>query len=151
NLSIDDKLTRRKRLMDFTSGKLSAVTAVDVLNEGIDVPDINVLVFLRATHSRRIFVQQLGRGLRIAPNKSKVIVLDFVTDLRRIAAVIELDHEAKSKPKAGEKETVYLGDGIVTFTDDKIEAFVEAWINDVSSLQDTDGAEKLTFPNSEGL
>jgi len=41
-------------------------TAVDVMNEGIDVPDVNILVFLRATHSRKIFVQQLGRGLRLA-------------------------------------------------------------------------------------
>ena len=35
---------------------------VDILNEGIDVPDVNIVVFQRVTHSRRIFVQQLGRG-----------------------------------------------------------------------------------------
>ena len=42
------------------------------------------------THSRRIFVQQLGRGLRIAPGKEKVIVLDFVSDIRRFAAGLDL-------------------------------------------------------------
>ncbi|MBC7077076.1 MAG: DEAD/DEAH box helicase family protein, partial [Synergistales bacterium] len=62
NMSVDDKVKRRQILLNFSSGKIKAVTAVDVLNEGIDVPDVNILVFLRATHSRRIFVQQLGRG-----------------------------------------------------------------------------------------
>ena len=71
NASVDDKLKRRSILMDFTAGRLAALTSVDVLNEGIDVPDVNILVFLRATHSRRIFVQQLGRGLRLAQEKRK--------------------------------------------------------------------------------
>ena len=42
---------------------------------------------MRVTHSRRIFVQQLGRGLRVSRQKDKVIVLDFVSDLRRVAEV----------------------------------------------------------------
>ena len=71
-LSCGDKTETRKRLLGFESGVYTAVTAVDVMNEGIDVPDVNILVFLRATHSRRIFVQQLGRGLRISEGKEKV-------------------------------------------------------------------------------
>ena len=47
NMSVDDKVKRRQVLLNFSSGKLKAVTAVDVLNEGIDVPDVNILVFLR--------------------------------------------------------------------------------------------------------
>lgn len=149
NLSVDDKIKRRQILLNFSSGKIQAVTAVDVLNEGIDVPDVNILVFLRATHSRRIFVQQLGRGLRISKNKEKVIVLDFVTDVRRIAAVQDLNMEAKEKPKAGEAETVFLRDGVVTFSNEKIQGFVDVWLQDVASLQDCDDAEKLTFPEME--
>ena len=61
-LSKVDKAERRRRLLSFASGTYQAVCAVDVMNEGIDIPDVNILVFLRATHSRRIFVQQLGRG-----------------------------------------------------------------------------------------
>lgn len=59
-------------------GMINVVCAVDIFNEGIDVPDVNILVFQRVTHSRRIFIQQLGRGLRISEGKDKVIVLDFV-------------------------------------------------------------------------
>jgi len=146
NASISDKTKRRSILMDFTAGRLTALTSVDVLNEGIDVPDLNILVFLRATHSRRIFVQQLGRGLRLAPEKDKVVVLDFVTDIRRLAAIVGLDKEAKEETKAGEIETVYLTDGVVSFSDERAQGFVDAWLDDVASLEDTEEAEKLTFP-----
>ena len=148
NASIDDKIKRRSILMDFTAGRLTALTSVDVLNEGIDVPDLNILVFLRATHSRRIFVQQLGRGLRLAPGKEKVVVLDYVTDIRRLAAIVSLDREAKEETKAGEIETVYLSDGVVSFSDKRAQGFVDAWLEDVSSLEDTEEAEKLTFPEA---
>lgn len=149
NMSVDDKIKRRQILLNFSSGKLKAITAVDVLNEGIDIPDVNILVFLRATHSRRIFVQQLGRGLRISPGKDKVIVLDFVTDIRRMAAVIELNREAKAEPKPGEIETVFLRNGVVTFSNENAQRFVDAWLNDVTSLQDRDDAERLAFPDTE--
>lgn len=147
NMSVDDKVKRRQILLNFSSGKIKAVTAVDVLNEGIDVPEVNILVFLRATHSRRIFVQQLGRGLRISEGKEKVIVLDFVTDIRRLAAVKELDKEAKATPKPGEVETVFLRNGVVTFSNEKAQKFVDAWLDDVASLQDQDIAERLAFPD----
>src|SRR5262249_36804272 len=64
---------RNRILLDFEEGRVSTICVVDVFNEGIDVPDVNVIVFQRVTHSRRIFIQQLGRGLRIAPDKEKVI------------------------------------------------------------------------------
>ena len=147
SLSCDDKVERRRRLLAFSTGNYAAVTAVDVMNEGIDVPDVNVLVFLRATHSRRIFVQQLGRGLRIDESKDKVIVLDFVSDIRRMADLIELNNEGKIK---GEKyEVVYLKNGFVSFSGKEMEKFVAEWIKDVADLGDANDDAKLTFP--EGL
>ncbi len=148
NASTNDRIKRRKILMHFSAGDLTAITSVDVLNEGIDVPDVNILVFLRATHSRRIFVQQLGRGLRLAPGKEKVVVLDFVTDIRRIAAVANLDREARRGASPGDIQTVYLGEGIVSFSDTRAEAFVDAWLQDVTNLEETEDAEKLVFPAS---
>ena len=142
-----DKQNAHKTLLEFSSDKLSAITAVDILNEGIDVPDINVLVFLRATHSRRIFVQQLGRGLRTSKFKDKVIVLDFVTDIRRIALVKAFNDETKAPRVPGDVSTVYLKDGVVTFNDTKSQRFIDAWLNDVASLEDRDDAEKLEFPD----
>ena len=147
SLSCDDKVERRRRLLAFSRGDYAAVTAVDVMNEGIDVPDVNILVFLRATHSRRIFVQQLGRGLRIDESKDKVIVLDFVSDIRRMADLVELNNEGKIK---GEKyEVVYLRDGFVSFSGKEMERFVEEWLKDVADLGDENDDARLTFP--EGL
>lgn len=148
NLSINNKFKRREILLSFSVGKLKAITAVDILNEGIDIPDVNILVFLRATHSRRIFVQQLGRGLRIASGKDQVIVLDFVTDIRRIAAVNEIEKEARIKPKGDEIETIFLREGVVTFSNEKVQSFIDAWLTDVANLQDCDDMEKLSFPDA---
>ena len=55
---------REQSLLDLESGKLEAVCAVDVFNEGVDVPSIDRVVMLRPTESSVVFLQQLGRGLR---------------------------------------------------------------------------------------
>ena len=143
-LSRVDKAERRRRLLAFASGAYEAISAVDVMNEGIDVPDVNILVFLRATHSRRIFVQQLGRGLRLSEGKEKVIVLDFVSDIRRMAEMIEMNKEGKAK--GAEKEVLYLQEGFVSFSDARVESFVDAWLEDVADLSGSDDEVKLTFP-----
>lgn len=144
SLSGEDKFARRKNLMDFSAGKNQAVTAVDVLNEGIDVPNVNILVFLRATHSRRIFIQQLGRGLRISDTKKKVIVLDFVSDIRRIAEVIQMNKEGKEKAKTS--ETMYLKNGFVHFSNQQAGDFMQEWLADMADVSNFDENEKLAFP-----
>jgi superfamily II DNA or RNA helicase len=143
-LSGVDKAERRKRLLAFAAGRYKAVTAVDVMNEGIDIPDVNILVFLRATHSRRIFVQQLGRGLRISEGKEKVVVLDFVSDIRRMAEMVEMNNEGRAKGR--EREVVYLKEGFVSFSNAAVERFVNVWIEDVADLSGSDDEVKLTFP-----
>lgn len=75
--------TRRQRIADFRSGKLSFLFTVDVLSEGWDVPEINLVMFLRPTESLTVFLQQLGRGLRNAPEKDCLTVLDFVGQVHR--------------------------------------------------------------------
>lgn len=60
------------------SKELEILFTVDILNEGVDIPGINVVLFLRPTESSTIFIQQLGRGLRKYPGKSFVTVLDFI-------------------------------------------------------------------------
>lgn len=57
---------------------LEILFTVDILNEGVDIPGVNMVLFLRPTESSTIFIQQLGRGLRKCDNKERVIVLDFV-------------------------------------------------------------------------
>jgi superfamily II DNA or RNA helicase len=82
-----DKKEVERRLEAFRTGEISTVLTVDMLNEGIDVPEANVLVFLRSTSSRTIFLQQLGRGLRKLLGKIGVLVLDFVANCERIEMV----------------------------------------------------------------
>jgi superfamily II DNA or RNA helicase len=70
-------------LENFKSGKLMFLFTVDVFNEGLDVPELNTVLFLRPTESLTVFLQQLGRGLRHAPEKDCLTVLDFVGQAHR--------------------------------------------------------------------
>lgn len=133
---------RDKLLSSFRAGHLDIVATVDLFNEGVDVPDIDLIVFMRVTHSRRIFVQQLGRGLRISPGKDRVIVLDFVTDLRRVAEVVELDAAVRN----GSVERLGLGSHLVQFTDQSAGDFLVEWILDQASLFDREGDPNLDLP-----
>ena len=70
-------------------GDLKVLCVVDIMNEGIDIPFVECLLFLRPTESKRIFFQQLGRGLRKFPGKEKVIVLDFIGNFSNAYRIIE--------------------------------------------------------------
>ena len=71
----------------FESGNLQYVASVNKFNEGKHVPGVEVIVFLRATDSLTVFWQQLGRSLAKIGNKTKVIILDFVSNLERLIMV----------------------------------------------------------------
>ena len=70
-------------------GEIKILCAVDVLNEGVDIPFVECLLFLRPTESKRIFFQQLGRGLRLSPGKDKVVVLDFIGNFHNAYRIVE--------------------------------------------------------------
>jgi len=65
-------------LRGLAEGRIKAVFSVDLFNEGIDVPAVDVILMLRPTDSATLFLQQLGRGLRTAPGKTVCTVLDFI-------------------------------------------------------------------------
>lgn len=136
-----DARERDKTMAAFRKGALDAVTTVDIFNEGVDVPDVDMLAFMRVTHSRRIFVQQLGRGLRIAPNKSKVVVLDFVSDLRRISAVIDLQGSI-----GGDVERLEMIERVIQFSDRGAGHFMLEWMLDQADLFNREGDAKLELP-----
>lgn len=135
-------------LREFRSGRVPTLVSVDMLNEGIDVPDVNVVVFLRVTHSRRIFVQQLGRGLRLQGGKSTVRVLDFVADIRRIAAGLRLNKEAADfAGRSTKKETLRLPNGrVVQFSNDRALDFFSEYLKDVAEVEDLDEGARLKYP-----
>ncbi len=140
---------RNRILSDFAEGTINVVCAVDIFNEGIDVPDVNILVFQRVTHSRRIFIQQLGRGLRISEGKDKVIVLDFVSDIRRFAAGLNL----KDSLEQSDRTPIRINlPNKVTFMkvggeDPNTETFLREWLDDVVAIEESDeDASVLKFP-----
>jgi superfamily II DNA or RNA helicase/HKD family nuclease len=75
--------SRQESERRFRRGDLSIVCTVDLFNEGVDIPEINTVLFLRPTESATVFIQQLGRGLRNHSEKGALIVLDFVGQQNR--------------------------------------------------------------------
>lgn len=105
--------SRNSHEIDIVSGKLARgeinyLCVADILNEGIDIPEIDTILFLRPTESLTVFLQQLGRGLRLADGKTCLTVLDFVAQAnksynyeRRFRALIgcttkSISHEIKA-------------------------------------------------------
>jgi superfamily II DNA or RNA helicase len=74
---------RDAALRRLRAGELKAIFAVDIFNEGVDVPEIDTVLFLRPTESPTVFLQQLGRGLRRAKEKAVLTVLDFIGNANR--------------------------------------------------------------------
>lgn len=147
-----DPVERNRILCDFQDGAIDVLCAVDILNEGVDVPDVNVIVFQRVTHSRRIFIQQLGRGLRLSKDKEKVIVLDFVSDIRRFAAGIDLkDGITADGPAPGNPVRISLPHK-VSFRkaggeDPQAETFLRQWLEDVAAVEGAgEDTSILKFP-----
>jgi superfamily II DNA or RNA helicase/HKD family nuclease len=69
---------RAQALQDLRARRLNVLFAADLFNEGLDLPDVDTLLFLRPTESATLFLQQLGRGLRRTRDKAVLTVLDFV-------------------------------------------------------------------------
>ncbi len=107
---------RWQNIRDFREGNYRYILVRDLFNEGIDIPETNLLVFMRYTGSHTIWLQQLGRGLRKTPNKDYVHVLDFVGSLERLNEVhqltkrinnMDIDNDNWESPPRDKKETVH--------------------------------------------
>lgn len=68
---------------ELARGEINYLCVADILNEGIDIPEIDTVLFLRPTESLTVFLQQLGRGLRLADGKTCLTVLDFVAQANK--------------------------------------------------------------------
>ncbi|WP_307402729.1 DUF3427 domain-containing protein [Paenibacillus anaericanus] len=75
NTSDQERKQAKGRLI---SGEIKLIFVVDLYNEGVDIPEVNTIFFLRPTESLTVFLQQLGRGLRLAEGKECLTVLDFI-------------------------------------------------------------------------
>ena len=94
--SDEERNSARKKLVD---GTIHVIFAVDLYNEGVDIPEVNTVLFLRPTESLTVFLQQLGRGLRLCDGKDCLTVLDFIGAANRrynfeekFAALLDDEH-----------------------------------------------------------
>lgn len=131
-----------RRLRAFRRGELEVIASVDMLNEGVDIPEVDIIVFLRVTHSRRIFLQQLGRGLRLAEGKEEVVIMDLVADIRRIAETIDIDSKVK---RSGDVEVID-DNFALTFRDQKAQSFFREYLKDKAAISTKDGEDQIRFP-----
>lgn len=94
---VSKNASKREELRDrFRKKEINYLFVVDIFNEGVDIPEIDTVLFLRPTESLTIFLQQLGRGLRLHEGKLCLTVLDFVSNARD-----EYDFEGKFRALIG--------------------------------------------------
>jgi len=103
-LTSDNGHERQQKQQAIRSGSINVLCVVDIFNEGVDIPEVDTLLFLRPTESLTIFLQQLGRGLRLAEGKECCTVLDFVGNSRpeydfanKFRALVGKSHRAISE------------------------------------------------------
>jgi superfamily II DNA or RNA helicase len=96
----NEREDKRRR---FKQKEFNYLFVVDIFNEGVDIPEIDTVLFLRPTESLTIFLQQLGRGLRLAEGKENLTVLDFVGNARP-----EYDFEHKFRALIGKTASPVL-------------------------------------------
>lgn len=99
-LSSDNSIERETLRKKLQNGEINYLFVIDIFNEGVDIPEIDTVLFLRPTESLTIFLQQLGRGLRLADGKDCLTVLDFVSNSRP-----EYDFEGKFRALIGKTTT----------------------------------------------
>lgn len=102
------RMNRAEAIKKIKEGVLDILFTVDMFNEGVDIPSIDTVMFLRPTESYVIFLQQLGRGLRLSSEKDRLIILDFIGNYKRAHFVPKLlagENLYESKKKSSQIDT----------------------------------------------
>lgn len=92
---------RRRILQDFKDGKIRCVTNVNCLTTGFDDPGIDLVALMRPTKSASLYVQMVGRGIRLHPDKENCLILDFANVVRTLGPI---DQVVVRKPGTGDGE-----------------------------------------------
>ena len=147
NLEIHSKIKsgeRQVRIELFRQGIIICVVTIDIFNEGIDIPQANLLVFLRCTSSKQVFFQQLGRGVRKSEGKKRLTVLDFVGNCERIQMVKELADSIRAIKDEFDFSYNLDTDTVTKVTHQDIELNVEGIVFDEKIIQVIDIINQVT-------
>ncbi len=104
-----DRVERRKRVQALKTGELQVLTSCEIISEGFDIPVVTAAILLRPTKSLGMHLQQIGRVLRVAPNKPRAVILDHVGNCLRHGLAEEvrewsLEGRKKRAKKPGDDE-----------------------------------------------
>ncbi|WP_168123948.1 DEAD/DEAH box helicase family protein [Paenibacillus sp. HB172176] len=92
-------MKRGEAIQKLAEGSLSVIFTVDLFNEGVDIPSVDTLLFVRPTESLTVFTQQVGRGLRLSENKSQCHIIDLIGNYRNADVKLRLFDEREAAPK----------------------------------------------------
>lgn len=143
-----ERIKAFKELQDDLS-QLEIICTVDILNEGVDIPSINMVLFLRPTESQTVFLQQLGRGLRKYPDKEYVTILDFIGNNYERSIQIALALGTLGKTTYTEKK--YLTDLVTTNFETLNIPGIEIFFDDLSKTEIVNYINKQNFNKTDYL
>ncbi len=96
-------MSREEAITRLEDGRLDVIFTVDLFNEGVDIPSVDTLLFVRPTESLTVFTQQVGRGLRLHPGKEVCVIIDLIGNYRNADTKLRLFSRADGEG-AGERE-----------------------------------------------
>lgn len=132
----ENAISRNEGIEKLKKGDLKILFTVDMFNEGVDLPSIDMILFLRPTQSPTIFLQQLGRGLRRDTNKEYLTVLDFIGNYKKANLIPLLLSETKYDNKFfirhSPLELEYPEDCFIDFDFQLIDLFKEQAKNELN-------------------
>ncbi|WP_052169400.1 DEAD/DEAH box helicase family protein [Exiguobacterium sp. ZWU0009] len=112
--ALTGQTTNRSQYMQaFEQGEIDVLFTVDLFNEGVDIPKVDTLLFCRPTESVAIYTQQIGRGLRLAQDKSHCVIIDLIGNYRNVETKLKLLGTMKESFKRGEIEPITPPPGCV--------------------------------------
>jgi len=134
-------ITRQEAIQRLTAGELDIIFTVDLFNEGVDIPAVDTLLFVRPTESLTVFTQQVGRGLRVAEGKTHCTIIDLIGNYRNADVKLRLFTDRR-----GEGERYEKTENLIAAIPDNCSIRLET---EVVNLLDELGRKKL--PHRERL
>lgn len=137
--AITSKSENREELtQSFRDSKFIVAFTVDLFNEGVDFPDLRVLLFLRPTESKTVFFQQLGRGLRLCGGKDGVVIIDFIGNYKKANNIRKFLSKGESEQKNSKTGRV---EKIIYEYSPKCKVIFETEVEQILDAQDTSARE----------
>ncbi|EPZ38352.1 HKD family nuclease fused to DNA/RNA helicase of superfamily II [Anoxybacillus ayderensis] len=118
-------ITRSEAISLLEKGELDAIFTVDLFNEGVDIPAVDTLLFVRPTESLTVFTQQVGRGLRLHPEKQYCVIIDLIGNYRNADVKLALFDTKKEERKKQKSVIPVVPDGCVVDFDVRVVHLLE--------------------------